>query len=58
MYDFFGLLQEGIVESRNLETIFDNLAIINFNYDRCVEHFHIALCTNSIRQKGKPIFQN
>jgi hypothetical protein len=39
MYDFFGLLQEGIVESRNLETIFDNLAIINFNYDRCVEHF-------------------
>jgi hypothetical protein len=39
MYDFFSLLQDGIVESRNLERIFDNLAIINFNYDRCVEHF-------------------
>jgi hypothetical protein len=41
--DFFTVLQDGIVEARNLDKIFDNLTIINFNYDRCVEHylFHV-----------------
>jgi hypothetical protein len=41
--DFFTVLQDGVVETLNLENIFDNLTIINFNYDRCVEHylFHV-----------------
>ena len=32
------LLQVGIGAS-DLETIFDNVAFITFNYDRCIEHF-------------------
>lgn len=32
-------LQERIVVSENLGDIFKNLTIVNFNYDRCVEHF-------------------
>jgi hypothetical protein len=35
----FKVLQDGIVESTSVDKIFNNLAIINFNYDRCVEHF-------------------
>lgn len=37
--DFFQLLHEDIIDQANLVSIFDNLAIINFNYDRCIEHF-------------------
>lgn len=37
--DFFGVLQDGIIEQQNLDKIFEGLTIINFNYDRCVEHF-------------------
>jgi hypothetical protein len=33
------LLQDKIVKAENFEHIFDNFVIINFNYDRCVEHF-------------------
>jgi hypothetical protein len=36
---FFYILQDKIVVSENLDRIFDNLCIINFNYDRCVQHF-------------------
>jgi hypothetical protein len=32
-------LQERIVVSENLGDIFKHLTIVNFNYDRCVEHF-------------------
>jgi hypothetical protein len=32
-------LQERIVVSENLGDIFRHLTIVNFNYDRCVEHF-------------------
>ena len=32
------LLQVGVAE-RDVETIFDNVAFITFNYDRCLEHF-------------------
>jgi hypothetical protein len=32
-------LQEGIVVSENLGDIFKHLTIVNFNYDRCIEHF-------------------
>lgn len=37
--DFMFLLTNGIVRTKNLEQVFDNLAIINFNYDRCLEQF-------------------
>jgi hypothetical protein len=33
------LLQEKIVKSHNLNDLFANFTIINFNYDRCIEHF-------------------
>ena len=33
------LLQEKIVNRVNLEKIFENFTIINFNYDRCIEQF-------------------
>lgn len=33
------LLQEGIVVSENLDKLFQNVTVINFNYDRCIEHF-------------------
>jgi hypothetical protein len=36
--DFMYLLQEGI-EVSSVGDIFKNLTIINFNYDRCIEHF-------------------
>jgi hypothetical protein len=36
---FFSTLQDGVVEASNIENIFDNIGIINFNYDRCIEHF-------------------
>jgi hypothetical protein len=32
-------LQEGIMVSENLGDIFKHLTIVNFNYDRCIEHF-------------------
>jgi hypothetical protein len=32
-------LQERIVVNENLGDIFKHLTIVNFNYDRCVEHF-------------------
>ncbi|MBV9460013.1 MAG: hypothetical protein JO141_21210 [Bradyrhizobium sp.] len=48
---FFTTLQDGIVEADNLENIFDNLSIINFNYDRCIEHFLFKRCSVYIRAK-------
>jgi hypothetical protein len=36
---FFSMLQDGVVEAKNLDAIFNNLTVINFNYDRCLEHF-------------------
>lgn len=37
--DFIFLLQDRIIKNENLENIFDNLCVINFNYDRCIEQF-------------------
>ena len=37
--DFLNLIQNRVVVDENLDNIFDNLCIINFNYDRCVEQF-------------------
>jgi hypothetical protein len=35
---FFQLLTEN-VRRANIDTIFDNVAFITFNYDRCIEHY-------------------
>jgi hypothetical protein len=35
----FLILQANIIKEKNLDKIFDNLTIINFNYDRCVEQY-------------------
>jgi hypothetical protein len=39
MQDFMYVLQDGIVAAENLNDLFRNLCIINFNYDRCIEQF-------------------
>lgn len=35
----WSILEVGIIKSKNLESIFDNLHVITFNYDRTLEHF-------------------
>jgi len=40
----WSILETGIVKSKNLESIFDKLSVITFNYDRTLEHFlHVGL---------------
>lgn len=36
---FMNILVQGVTLQGTLGTIFDNIAIINFNYDRCVEQY-------------------
>ena len=42
MMAFWRLLQRGIA-SDQVDRIFDSLRVINFNYDRCLEHFLSAM---------------
>jgi hypothetical protein len=51
--DFFTVLQDGIVEAKNLDRIFDNLTIISFNYDRCVEHYLFHVMQRLYPSKGE-----
>jgi hypothetical protein len=37
--DLMYVLQDRVIRADNLDAIFNDLVIINFNYDRCVEHF-------------------
>jgi hypothetical protein len=37
--DFLFLLSSGVAKSKNLDRLFDQLVIVNFNYDRCIEQF-------------------
>lgn len=37
--NFMNLLMHRVVVRQNLEDVFSNLAIINFNYDRCLEQY-------------------
>jgi hypothetical protein len=39
MQEFMYLIQDGIVASNNIAQLFNNLTIVNFNYDRCLEQF-------------------
>jgi hypothetical protein len=36
---FMNILVQGVTVQRSLDSIFDNIAVINFNYDRCVEQY-------------------
>jgi hypothetical protein len=36
---FTYLLTEGIRKNENLDAMFDNVVVVNFNYDRCLEQF-------------------
>jgi hypothetical protein len=59
--DLFNTLIEGIVVAKNLTEVFDNLCIINFNYDRCIEHFlYWALLEWSNREQWEigQLFEN
>jgi hypothetical protein len=51
--DFFTVLQDGVVEARNLDDIFENLTIVNFNYDRCIEHFLFHVMQRLYPSKGE-----
>lgn len=37
--DLMYMLQDEVIVGENLDSIFDNFCIINFNYDRCIEQF-------------------
>jgi hypothetical protein len=39
LHDFAFVLAEDAIANSTLDSIFDNLRVINFNYDRCIEHF-------------------
>lgn len=45
---FFQMLKEGIQRS-TLDNIFDNVAFITFNYDRCIEHYLMYAIANYFR---------
>ncbi|MBL8638905.1 MAG: hypothetical protein JNK24_00980 [Alphaproteobacteria bacterium] len=45
---FFRMLNED-VKSQDIETIFDNVTFIVFNYDRCVEHFLVQALSDYYR---------
>jgi hypothetical protein len=42
-----------VVEAKNLGDIFNNLTIINFNYDRCIEHFLFHAMQRLYPSKGE-----
>jgi hypothetical protein len=39
--DLLYVLQDGVVVGENLDELFSNVCIINFNYDRCIEQFFL-----------------
>ena len=41
------------LRSKNLDEIFDNLTIINFNYDRCIEHYLFHVMHRLYPSKGE-----
>ncbi|RWM69888.1 MAG: hypothetical protein E5X83_22425 [Mesorhizobium sp.] len=49
---FFQILTEGVQRSA-LDGIFDNIAFITFNYDRCIEHYLVHAIANYFRIDSK-----
>jgi hypothetical protein len=39
LHSFIRLIGDGLVVGENLDNIFANIAVVTFNYDRCLEHF-------------------
>jgi hypothetical protein len=50
--EFMHLVTRGVVLEKNLDEIFDNVAVINFNYDRCFEQF---VCKSLMDTFGIPV---
>jgi hypothetical protein len=51
--DFFTMLQDGVIEAKNLNKIFSNLTIVNFNYDRCIDHYLFHVMQRLYPSKGE-----
>ncbi len=51
--DFFTMLQDGVIEAKNVDRIFSNLTIVNFNYDRCIEHYMFHVMQRLYPSKGE-----
>jgi hypothetical protein len=56
LHDFLMCLLEGVEQERNLDQIFDNVSVITFNYDRCLEHFLLYRLTQTFPKKGQQYF--
>src|SRR5262249_5945616 len=39
LHDLMHLLHQGLMAAENLDQLFQNVTIVNFNYDRCIEQF-------------------
>ncbi len=50
--EFMHLVTRGVILEKNLDEIFDNVAVINFNYDRCFEQF---VCKSLMDTFGIPV---
>lgn len=56
LFSIFQLITEGI-ERESPSAAFDNVAFVNFNYDRCLEHFLYHAITTYSRAPAKHIAQ-
>jgi len=56
--DFAFMLADGHGAETTLDTIFDKLRIINFNYDRCLEHFLLYQLRQMFPYKEEQYFAN
>jgi hypothetical protein len=52
--DFFMVLQDAVIAAKSLDRIFDNLTIINFNYDRCIDHYLYYVMQRLYSTKDEP----
>jgi hypothetical protein len=55
LHDFLYVLQDDIVACENLDRIFGNLTIVNFNYDRCIEQFLFFALMNLYQKDQRTI---
>ena len=52
---FFKVLSEGVT-AENVDRIFDNVSIVSFNYDRCLEHFLLLALQTVYKQSEDAAF--
>jgi hypothetical protein len=51
LHGLMQILQDGVIASENLEDYFKSLDVINFNYDRCFEHYVLVSIRNVFHKK-------